>query len=221
MEARESFLFKNGRFSYHVLTKEYRDQALVVLARSFSAEPGYDTSFIEYFEFVDLWIDHCVAKGMSVFALDEEACRIAGVFLVRDFNYIPEQLDEKYHANSTSPIVPWNRFATYVSDLATAKMPALHDGKAVDLWYVGVLSDYRSNGIVNNLIKAILPLARKSGYKYATIEAMHSYTSKAASLHDFHLLCEADSTKWLWNGKPICSIKDSPLAICKFCVKNL
>jgi len=155
------------------------------------------------------------------FAIDEEACRISGVFAVRDFNFFPEQLDEKYHANSTNPIVPWSRFAIHLSDLATAKKPELHDGKAVDLWFAGVLPDYRSNGIMNNLVKAILPLTRKSGYKYATTVAMHSYTSKVASDHDFLLLCEADSTKRLWSGKPTCSIKDSPLALCKFWVKNL
>ena len=35
----ETFLFKSGELSYHILTREYRDEALICLSRAFCTEP--------------------------------------------------------------------------------------------------------------------------------------------------------------------------------------
>ena len=72
-------LFKEGEFTFRILSKEYRDEALVVLSRAFCTEPVCDaiaeidpkmkTSFLDWVEFVDYWMDHCSTNGMSVVAL--------------------------------------------------------------------------------------------------------------------------------------------------------
>ena len=71
-------LFKEGEFTFRILSKEYRDEALVVLSRAFCTEPVCDaiaeidpkmkTSFLDWVEFVDYWMDHCSTNGMSVVA---------------------------------------------------------------------------------------------------------------------------------------------------------
>ena len=72
-------LFKEGEFTFRILSKEYRDEALVVLSRAFCTEPVCDaiaetdpkmkTNFLDWVEFVDYWMDHCSTNGMSVVAL--------------------------------------------------------------------------------------------------------------------------------------------------------
>ena len=72
-------LFKEGEFTFRILSKEYRDEALVVHSRAFCTEPVCDaiaeidpkmkTNFLDWVEFVDYWMDHCSTNGMSVVAL--------------------------------------------------------------------------------------------------------------------------------------------------------
>ena len=72
-------LFKEGEFTFRILSIEYRDEALVVLSRAFCTEPVCDaiaeidpkmkTNFLDWVEFVDYWMDHCSTNGMSVVAL--------------------------------------------------------------------------------------------------------------------------------------------------------
>ena len=75
----ETLLFKEGRFEYHTITPFYRDPAHVVLSRAFCTEPAVDglaeinpemaTSYLEWLEFVDYWMDGCSSNGMGVVAL--------------------------------------------------------------------------------------------------------------------------------------------------------
>jgi len=50
----------------------------------------------------------------------------------------------------------------------------------VDVWVRSIDPDDGGQGIANNLIKNILPLTKKAGFKYGTIEATSAFTSKAA-----------------------------------------
>ena len=125
-------LFKSGKFLYKVLTPEYRDQTLVVLARAFCSEPvctalgEKDTSkavsFLEWIEFVEHWMDHCSSNGMSVIAIDEENHRIAGAFIVRDLLMIPDGFDKKYNDDKSS-LTPWMNFLWYLDAEATKILP--------------------------------------------------------------------------------------------------
>merc|ERR1712168_835269 len=92
-------LFTEGKFSYHVLTPAHKDAAHAVLARAFCSEPACSdvaevrpdmkTEYIDWLEFVDYWMEHCSTNELSVVALDEENCRVAGVFIVRDLLMVP------------------------------------------------------------------------------------------------------------------------------------
>ena len=75
----DTLLFTEGRFEYHILTPEHRDAASVVLSRAFCTEPvcsalaeinpKMKTTFLDWLEFVEYWMDHCSSNGMSVMAL--------------------------------------------------------------------------------------------------------------------------------------------------------
>ena len=106
---KDTFLYRENGFAFHVLTPAYRDATLVVLARTFCTEPVCDgiveikpemkTHFIDWVEFVEYWMDHCSSNGMSVIAIDEKEHRVAGAFIVRDLLMKPEGFEEKYSSD--------------------------------------------------------------------------------------------------------------------------
>ena len=176
----DTFLFSEGRFSYHVLTPKYRDEALMVLSRAFVTEPvcsaiaeikpEMKTHLHDWVEFVDYWMDHCCSNNMSVIALDAKHHRVAGVFIVRDLLMIPPGFDKKYSSDAKT-LTPWMQFLWYMDAEATKVMPELAEkGAAVDFWFLGVHPDYRGHGIAKHLTRGVIPLAKKAGFKYATIE---------------------------------------------------
>lgn len=231
MENDSNILLKSGKFIYKVLTPEYRDQTLVVLARAFCTEPvcfalgekdpSKFVSFLDWIEFVEYWMDHCSSNGMSVIAIDEESHRIAGAFIVRDLLMIPEGFDTKYN-DDKYPLTPWMNFLWYMDAEATKILPDLGTkGSAVDLWFLGVHPDYRGNKIANDLIKCIIPLVKKAGFKYATIEATSAYTSKAAKFNDFREVYQINACDWLWKGKPHYLYSKEPHGVWTFWVKDL
>ena len=75
---------------------------MAVLARAFCTEPvctavaeldpRLKARYHDWVEFIDFWMDHCAANGLSVYALDEQTHRIAGVFIVRDLLWIIQHL---------------------------------------------------------------------------------------------------------------------------------
>merc|ERR1712139_555454 len=106
----------------------------------------------------------------SVIAIDEEQSRVAGAFIVRDLLMVPEGFDEKYNSDEKT-LSPWMNFLWHMDSEAIKVMPELgQQGKAVDLWFLGVHPDYRGNKIANYLTKAVLPLVKKTGFEYCTIE---------------------------------------------------
>jgi len=228
---KSTLLYKKGKFSYHVLTPKYRDAALVVLSRAFCTEPvvsalakikpEMETTFLDWVEFVDYWMDHCSSNGMSVVALDEENHRVAGVFIVRDLLMVPPGFDTKYSSDAKT-LTPWMQFLWHMDREATKKMPELgHPGKAVDLWFLGVHPDYRGNGIANYLVKGVVPLCAKAGFKYATIEATSAYTSMAARFNKFTSVHVEEAAQWKWKGKPLYTNAEKPHGTWTFWVKDL
>jgi len=225
------FLFKEGKFTYQVLTKEYRDQALIVIARAFCTEavcsaiaeikPEMKTNFLDWVEFMDYWMDHCSTNGISVMAIDEQTHRIAGVFIVRDLSVEPEGFLEKYSSDEKT-LTPWMQFLLHMEEEGHKAMPELEEaGKSVDLWVLGVHPDYRGNRIANNLIKGVLPLVTKAGYKYATIDATSAFTSKAAASHKFEAKYKIDAKDWKWKGEPLYTNAEAPHGTWTFWVKDL
>lgn len=227
-----TLLFREGDFAYHVLTPKYRDEVHMVLSRAFCTEavvdalgervPEMKTTLADWVEFVDYWADHCSENGMSVVALDEKNHRVAGAFIVRDLLMVPEGFDEKYATGSAKTLAPWMQFLWHMDAEATKRMPALGEpGKAVDFWFLGVHPDYRGNRIASFLTKACVPLARKAGFKYGTIEATSYFTSCAARRNGFKEVYSVDAKDWLYEGKPLYTTAKAPHGKWTFWVKDL
>lgn len=226
-------LFREGRLVYKVLTPEQRDPALMVLARAFvsepvvsalgEADPKYKVDLQQWVEFVDYWMDHCSSNGLSVYALDEESHRIAGVFIVRDLFYFPPGFEEKYR-DPKNNLTPWMNFLWDLDRMAGEAFAPLAKpslGEAVDLWFLGVHPDYRGLGVANHLIRGIVPLIKRAGYKYGTVEATSAFTSKAATVNGFTPVVSVDAKDWLWQGKPFYTYANDPHGKWTFWVKQL
>ena len=109
-------LFKEGKFSYHILTKENRDACKEVLSIAFCSEPvcsaiakikpEMETKLDDWREFVEYWMDHCSSNNMSVIAVDDEKNMVAGAFIVRDLLMKPEGFEEKY-SDDKYTLTPW------------------------------------------------------------------------------------------------------------------
>jgi len=224
-------LFKEGMFSYRVLTPDRRDEALILLARAFCSEPNSSAvakthpemtvELHDWVEFHEYSMEGCSSNGLSVIAVDTDSGRLAGVFIVRDLLEIPPGFKEKYtsDANVLSPLFS---FCLYLDAKASEKMPELCEpGKAVDLWCLGVHPDYRGHGIANYLTSAVLPLCRKAGYKYATIEALNAWTSKSAQWNNFTAVHVEEARNWLWKGEALYSSVEPPHGSWTFWVKDL
>jgi GNAT superfamily N-acetyltransferase len=105
---------------------------------------------------------------------------------------------------------------------ATKKMPELAEpGAAVDFWFLGVHPDYRGNKIANFLTKGVLPLVRKAGFKYGTIEATSAFTSKAAIFNGFKEVFVKEAKDWKWRGEPLYTNAKEPHGTWTFWVKEL
>jgi hypothetical protein len=144
-----TLLFKKEGLEYHVLSKKYRDEVLMVLGRAFCSEPivmkrglvdaRHKASIKDWVEFVDYWMDHCSTNGLSVMCLDPHNHRVAGAFIVRDLLMIPDGFDEKY-SNEGNVLTPWMQFLWHMDRKATEVEPGLSEaGAAVDLWFLGVV----------------------------------------------------------------------------------
>jgi hypothetical protein len=78
----DTILLNENGFIYKILTPEYRDHALIVLARAFCTESvcsalseikkEMTSTLSDWIEFVDYWMDHCCSNGMSVIAIRQE-----------------------------------------------------------------------------------------------------------------------------------------------------
>ena len=224
-------LFREGKFSYCILTPDYRDAALIVLARAFCSEPvcsavgevrpEMKTNLHDWVEFVDYWMDHCASNGLSVIALDVEKSRIAGVFIIRDLLMVPPGFHTKYTSDNKT-LTPWMNFLWYMDAEATKKMPELGEvGKAIDLWFLGVLPEYRGNRIASHLTSSVLPMCADAGFKYANIEATNAFTSKAALSNKFTSVFSKKAADWLWKGSPVYSGANPPHGTWTFWVKEL
>jgi len=226
-----SELFRDGDLAYHVLAPQHRDAVLVVLARAFCTEPvcaavakvrpEMETTFVDWLEFVDYWMDHCSSNGLSVVAIDEKEHRVAGAFIVRDLLMVPTGFDEKYNSDGKT-LTPWMNFLWHMDREATKVIPELGEpGKAVDLWFLGVHPDYRGRKIANHLMRLVLPLTKAAGFKYATIEATSAWTSKAAEWNKFESVYSETAAEWLWKGAPLYTNAPPPHGVWTFWAKNL
>merc|ERR1712126_803143 len=101
------------------------------------------------------------------------------------------------------------------------KVTKKHRGKAVDFWFLGVHPEFRGNKIANYLTKAVIPLVKAAGYKYATIEATSAFTSKSAAWNGFTAVHEVQAKDWEWKGAPLYTNAEPPHGTWTFWVKNL
>jgi len=211
----ESLLFIQGDFEYHILRPDYKDAAHVVLARAFCTEPvlselgtrenDWETTFMDWLEFVNFWMEHCSTNGLSVIAISRDDRRVAGVFIVRDLHYMPDGFDEKYKSDDNK-LTPWMGFLNQVKDEAFTRKPELLvPGNTVEFWFLGVHPDFRGNKIANYLIKGVLQILPTTGFKYGMIEATSAFTSHAARWNGFTEVYSMKTDEFLWKGKPIYS----------------
>jgi len=128
--------------------------------------------------------------------------------------------DVRYSSYDT--LTPAMQFMRDIEREATKLKPALGEqGNSVDLWLLAVHPDYRGNKIANNLVKGVLPLCKKAGFKYAIMEATSLFTSKAATLSNFEEVYSINAKDWEWNGKPLFTNVKPPHGKCTFWVKDL
>ena len=206
-----TLLFRRDGLEYHVLTKLYRDEVLMVLSRAFCTEPVVDArgqadfkhraTVKDWIEFVDFWMDHCSTNGLSVVCIDPIDHRVAGSFIVRDLLMIPPGFDDMYSSDD-AVLTPWMQFLWHMDAKASEVEAGLTEtGAAVDLWFLGVHPDYRGRRIATHMTSAVLPLIRDAGYKFGTIEATSHFTSCAAKSNDFTALYEMDAKDFEWKGE--------------------
>lgn len=226
-------LHREGDLVYKVLTPAHRDATMVLLARAFCTEPvckaiadrrpEMTTNFLDWIEFIDYWMDHCSTNGLSVIAIDEKNHCLAGAFIVRDLFFFPSGFLEKYGSEKKT-LTPWMQFLLHLdkeaqkvySPLAQAKA-----GDACDLWFLGVHPDYRGLKIANHLMGLAIPLVKKAGFKFATVEATSAFTSKAAQFNHFTPLVQIEAKNWLWKGEPLYVNAPAPHGIWTFWIKDL
>ena len=99
--------------SYHVLTPDYGDTASAVIARSFCTLPvsqslagtQYEAGFMEWMKFMNYWTEHCASNRMSVMAMDQANCKMAGALTVKQLSYTSDQFDQ-YAADETIALAP-------------------------------------------------------------------------------------------------------------------
>ncbi|XP_065658207.1 uncharacterized protein LOC105850130 isoform X2 [Hydra vulgaris] len=213
MPAESSLLLKKDNISIRVLELHHREEALKVLAEAFCTEPAcadiaefhpnLAASFSDWLEFVGYLIDYGCTNGISVVAIDDDANRIAAVYIVRDNMFVPCGFEEKYNSDEKS-LTPWMNFQWYADKQALGLMPELAEpGKTADLWFLGVHPDYRGKKLSNELINCLLPLVKRAGFKYASIQATNAFTSKAAAWNKFEKIYSIHTKDWLWKGEPI------------------
>ncbi|UJR17159.1 hypothetical protein I4U23_004055 [Adineta vaga] len=226
-------LYREGSMVYKVLTPKHRDATAAVLARAFCTEPVCTaiadirpelmTTFLDWFQFVDFWMDHCSTNGLSVIAIDEENHCVAGAFIVRDLFYFPPGFLETYSDDKNS-LTPWMHFLLHLDLEAQKVYPSLSGAKlgdVCDLWFLGVHPDYRGRKIANHLMRLAVPLVKRAGFKFATIEATSSFTSKAALFNNFKPLVHVKAKDWLWKEKPLYVNAPLPHGIWTFWIKDL
>ncbi len=215
-------VFRDGTLSFRVLGESFRDAACVVLARAFCSEPNVAgrATLLQWFEFVDSWMDHCCANGLSVVAVDEAEHRVAGAFLVRDLAFFPAGFLQRY-GSPEAALTPWMQFLLHLDGCAQAKRPELAGQGIVDLWFLGVHPDYTGRGVANVLMRETLPLVRSAGFRWATIEATSFFTSRAAKLHGFEPVVEVDSGDFVWGGVHCFKLTKEPHGKWIFWVKQL
>ena len=227
-----TLLFQKEGLEYHVLSKKYRDEVLMVLGRAFCSEPvvmkrglvdaRHRASIKDWVEFVDYWMDHCSTNGLSVMCLDPMDHRVAGAFIVRDLLMIPTGFDEKY-SDKDNVLTPWMQFLWHMDRKATEVEPGLAEtGAAVDLWFLGVHPDYRGKRIATHMTTAVEPLIKKAGYKYGTIKATNHFTSCAAASNNFEPVYIQEARNFEWMGqKPYINGAEAPHGTWTFWVKKL
>jgi len=198
-----------GAFSYYILGNDQRDAALACVARAMMKEPSVHSLkkfvYLDLIEMVEFWMDECSSNNLSVFAFNEEDHRIAGVLLVRDFNFFPKSFGETY-SHESKALTPVVQNIGALDEEAIKIFPQLNEGglgTVADLWLLTVHPDYRGNRIANLLMGYALPLIKNAGFKHSTIEATSYFTSKVAEYHGFKALCSKNVKEILWKGERI------------------
>merc|ERR1712215_657302 len=166
-------------------------------------------------------MDHCTSNGLSVMAVDTASGHVAGVLVVKDFQFTPPQFKETFQ-DDTMPLSYFMRFITDLDEKVTQKLPELtQEGKAADLWLLSVTPSYRGNKIAHSLVQAALSLVRKTGITYATIEAVSAFTSKAAEKNKFTALHREQAEDWTWEGENYYRNTKQPHGLITFWIKNM
>lgn len=224
---RSIFLKKVGQLDYYILGSDLRSEALDFVARGFLEEPAYQTikmTYEECLEFMEIWMDECSTNGISVFCYHEEVKRIVGGLFVKDLRFVPQQFIWYSSPDSKKKIAPIMYNIEVLDNKAAEKFPLLNEcgyGTAADLWMLVVDPIYKGKGISNDLFECTLPLIKKAGFRYATIEATSFFTSKVAQRFGFSALCRMNSKEINWNGqKPFAKMKP-PHGEWTYWIKNL
>ena len=167
-------------------------------------------------------VDSFIKTFTKIFLLtDPRKHRVAGVFIVRDMLITPKGFDATYSSKEKT-LTPWMQLILSMEREVIQVMPELiEEGKTAELCFLGIHPDYRGNRISNSLVKGALPLCKRNGFKFATIEATSYFTSKAAQFHGFKEVFSINVEDRLWIDQALKSTAEEPHGKWKFWVKNL
>ena len=136
---------------------------------------------------------------------------MAGAVITKNYQTSPDGFEEKYSSDDKS-LTPWMQSTHDMEKIAFEKMPDLCAdlGKTVEVWLMGVHPDYRGNKIANSLMREIVPICKKAGCKYVTMQAGSYYTAKAATTNNFFEVFSFQAKDWLWKGEPLYAQTKAP-----------
>lgn len=221
------FLKKVGKLDYYILGSDFRSEALNFVARGMLEEPAVQTiqvAYEEVLEFIEMWMDECSTNGLTVFCYNEEDKRIAGGLFVKDNSIVPKQFNKFSSPESKKKLAPVMYNIGVLDHEAAKKFPKLNEcslGTVADLWMLAVDPIYKGQGISNVLFEFTLPLIKKAGFQYASIEATSFFTSKVAKRFGFSALCMMNMKECNWKGqKPFAKMKP-PHGELTYWIKNL
>eukprot|EP00111_Clytia_hemisphaerica_P019613 TCONS_00057881-protein len=227
-------LLEEGDISYHILTTEHRNEALMVLAHAFCDDPACHAlnerpsttikiELDDWVEYLDYWMDSCVENGISVVAINVVKYSVVGVMANRHLLDNPEKFLKEYCSmQHTKALTHWNELAYFFEEESAKQLPELREPwKTADLIYLGVHENYRRKNIANNLVRVSLPLFKKAGYKFATLEATNFYTSQIAQRNDFERIHYYDIKTWVKGGETIFDNVKEPHGMFEYWVKRL
>lgn len=231
---KSAFIYADDPFEYLVLGSDYRDEALVFTARAFETEPSSSAfsefkpkmkvTLVDWFEYLDPFMNDCCTNGLSAIALDRKTRKVAAAILVNDLALMREDSFLKYELGDF-PLSPNVKILTQLDKLAMESYPELKQGQkpgyGVDLLMVGVHPEYRGKNLAQKMLECTLPLSKNKGYRIACAETTGEFSANLFRNNLAKEVCRIDAREFIWKGEKVFKLIRKPHGQWRYWVKNL